>query len=219
MAEIYPTILTDQFEIFQQQVRAAEGFARLLHIDIADGRFVPSRSITSADLQAVAPTIPFEIHLMVDHPDDVVGDYVAVGAKRIIVHHGKGREESEQLFRQIREAGCEAALGVSPMTSMTDLVPYLSFLQQITFLAVEPGFQGGALVPGVIHTVRGFRMEHAEIPVEVDGGIKLTNVEMVAETGADRFVIGSGIWKTENPAATYEAFVSQFEKAFSSHAP
>lgn len=219
MPEIYPTILTDQFEILQQQVRAAEGFARFLHIDIADGRFVPSTSITSADLQTVLPTIPFEIHLMVDHPEDVVGDYVATGAKRIIVHHGKGREESEQLFRQIREAGCEAALGVSPMTPMADLMQYLSFVQQITFLAVEPGFQGGVLVPGVIHAVRHFRMEHAEIPVEVDGGIKLTNAEMVAETGADRFVIGSGIWKTEDPAATYAAFVSQFEKSFSNHTP
>ncbi|MBI3956796.1 MAG: hypothetical protein HY340_02300 [Candidatus Kerfeldbacteria bacterium] len=206
MIDLYPAILTDSSETFERQIRAAERFAPLLHIDVTDGRFVPTRSVGVADLRAVAPNVPFEIHLMVERPEDVVADFLALGPKRIIVHKSATASVA-QVCGMIRAADVEASIAVSPATLSDDITPSLHLVQQVTFLAVDPGFQGGALNAGVLQKARLFKHDHPEIPVEVDGGIKTTNWEQVLATAADRYVIGSGIWQTANPAATYQEFV------------
>lgn len=207
MLEIVPAILTADFTTLEREVRAAERFATFLQLDITDGRFVPTTSITSADIASIGPRIPFEIHLMLERPEEVLQDYLAVGAKRIILHRSS-TDQSHELFKTITGAGCEAGLAVSPSTLATEYLPLLPLVQQMTFVAVELGYQGGVLIPGALQHARTFHRQHPEIPMEIDGGIKETNIRGVLKVGADRLVVGSGIWKTADPEATYRRLVA-----------
>lgn len=206
MTEIIPAILTHDFELFTQQVRAAEKFAPLLHIDLTDGRFVGSRTIRPADIARVQPTIPFELHCMVDNPESQILDYLALGPKRIIVHQ-HATDDAAGVLRAIRDRGVEAALAVSPQTLSVDITNLLALLDQVTFLAVDPGAQGNPLIPGVLHKAKTFCQEHHAILVEIDGGIKLANLHQVLVCRVARLVVGSGIWQEKDPAHAYEQFV------------
>ncbi|MFH1171621.1 MAG: ribulose-phosphate 3-epimerase [bacterium] len=215
MAEILPSILTNEYQVLERQVRAAERFAPALHIDIADGRFVPSLSITLADVRMVAPAIPFELHLMIQRPEEVILDGIATGTRRMIIHR-TATDAPEDCFSAIRRGNCEAALAVSPETLSADIAQYLALIDQVTFLSEEPGFQGGMLVPGVLQKARQFHFEHPEVFMEVDGGMRMSNIGNIVATGAQRFVIGSAIWRAADPAAVYRQFIAQIQQQLSS---
>ncbi|MFH1171392.1 MAG: hypothetical protein V1778_02550 [bacterium] len=215
MAEILPAILTNEYQVLERQVRAAERFAPALHIDIADGQFVSSLSVTLADVRMVAPTIPFELHLMIQRPEDAILDGIATGARRILIHR-TATEVSEDCFSLIHRGGCEAGLAVSPGTLSADITRYLTFIDQVTFLSEEPGFQGGMLVPGVLQDARQFHEEHPEVLLEVDGGMRMSNLGNIVATGAQRFVIGSAIWRVTDPADAYRKFLEQMQQQLSS---
>lgn len=203
MAEIIPAILTSHFGVLQQQVRAAEQFAPMLHIDITDGAFVESQSIAIRDLRNVAPSIPFELHCMVKRPEELLDDAIASGAKRVILHRHSTTEELMKLLAHLRSRNCEAAVAVSAESLSDDLAPLLSVLSQVTYLAVKPGFQGGALIPGVLVKAKAFHEQYPDLPLEIDGGIKASNIHEAMHTNAHRYVVGSGIWESKDPAAAY----------------
>lgn len=207
MTEIIPAILTHDFETFTRQVREAETFAPFLHIDLADGRFVRSRTIRPSDIARVQPTIPFELHCMVEDPEAQLLDYLAVGPKRIIVHQ-RSTDDAAGILRAIRDRGVEAALAVSPQTLAVDITNLLALLDQVTFLAVDPGAQGNPLVPGVLQKAKEFCQAHPSLPLEIDGGVKMANVHQVLICHVSRIVIGSGIWHHEQPRRAYEQFVA-----------
>lgn len=211
MAEILPAILTGDYAELERRVRAAEQFASYLHFDITDGQFVASTSITANDLRAVHPALPFEVHLMVERPEDHLQDFLATGAQRLIIHQSSTGAGVE-LLQAIRDQGREVGLAVSPSTMSVDLSPFLPFVQQVTFVAVELGFQGGVLIPGALQRARSFRLDHPEIPLEADGGIKETNLARVLQVGADRYVLASAIWGSPDPAAAYHRIIESAQK-------
>jgi ribulose-phosphate 3-epimerase len=211
MIEVFPAILTDAYDALERMVRAAERFAPFLQIDITDGRFVPSTSVSSADVRSAAPRIPFELHLMIRRPEDALDDYLACGAKRIIIHQSSS-EESEALVSRIRSYGIDAGLAVSPGADLEKYSSLLPSIQQVTFCAVDLGFQGGTMIPGVLQLVRSFHHKHPAMPLEIDGGIKLANIEQMVATGATRFVIGSAIWNSSDPQATYQSILERFQR-------
>ncbi len=211
--DIIPAILTDDPVVLAQQIRAAERFAPLLHIDITDGRFVPHRSVAIADIEHLHPTIPFELHLMVQDPGSLLPDVQRAAPVRVIVHkHEAG--DLMAIFRAIAGAGIESSIAVSPATLTMDMAPFLSLVRQITFVAVEPGAQGNLLIPGVLQKARAFCAEHGTVPVEIDGGLKAANIQQAIATGAQRFVVGSGIWQAGDPSASYRMLQEQLSHAF-----
>mgnify|MGYP001567833519 FL=1 len=203
MADLYPAILAKNIHDLTDKVRRAEGFAPFLHIDIADGTYVPTRTVTADALMRVAPTVPFELHLMVQSPGAVLDQWLATEPYRILFHP-EADENARGTLQRIRDARKEAGVVLTQRTANHDCASYNGLLNQITLLTVVAGYQGGGLEWALLeHAARIVALYG--VPIEIDGGINERTVEGVLTTcHPARLTSGSAIWQAANSAAMYQ---------------
>jgi len=200
--KIVPAILTDQRDDFQTLLTTAERFAQYVQIDFMDGSFVPSRSVSPADLQGITTSVACEAHLMVERPAEYVHDLVAFGFRRIIFHF-EANSNSESLIAAIKEQGCEAGIALNPNTEVRHVDHLVSRVDAVLFLSVNPGFYGSAFIPSVLDKIRRFRQSHPSTVIGIDGGVALDNVMEIKMVGVTYACVGSRIMLSENPADRY----------------
>lgn len=203
MADLYPAILAADAQDFTDKVRRAEGFAPFLHIDIADGTYVPTRTVTAAMVMRVAPAVPFELHLMVQSPGAVLDQWLATEPHRILFHP-EADENPRGTLQRIRDARKEAGIILTQRTIDHDCAPYNGLLNQITLLTVVAGFQGGGLEWALLeHAARMTAL--FGVPIEIDGGINERTIESVFKAcHPARLTSGSAIWQAANSVAMYQ---------------
>lgn len=203
MADLYPAILATDAKDLAEKVRRAEVFARFLHIDIADGTYVPTRTVIAEMVMHVAPKVPFELHLMVQSPGAVLGQWLATEPYRILFHP-EADENPRGTLQRIRDARKEAGIVMTQRTIDHDCAPYNGLLNQITFLTVVAGFQGGGLAWELLEHVARIKALYG-VPIEIDGGINEKTIEsVVTACHPARLACGSAIWQAANSAATYQ---------------
>jgi ribulose-phosphate 3-epimerase len=199
---VVPAILTEDVETLEKLVRQAEAFTDFAQLDIMDGEFVPSRSVTYQDMAAVKPGLTWEAHLMVVNPEKYMEGFQQAGAVKVVFHY-EATPAPEMVISEIRGLGLQAGLAVNPETPVSAVAALVDKVDSVLFLTVNPGFYGSKFVPEVLDKVAEFRRNYPDKEIGVDGGIKEGNIVQVAGMGVDVIYVGSAISLQPDPAASY----------------
>jgi ribulose-phosphate 3-epimerase len=208
---IAPSILSADFASLGASITAAEsGGADLIHVDVMDGHFVPNITIGPPVVKAVKRVahVPLDVHLMITDPDRYAEAFVEAGASMLSVHV----EVLPHLHRSIsfiKGLGAKAGVVLNPSTPVVTLEEIAGDVDFVLVMSVNPGFGGQSFIPRSEHKVRAVRemLDKAgnRAPVEIDGGIDLSNIARVVEAGAEIVVAGSAIFNTADPGAATRA--------------
>ena len=218
---IAPSILSADFARLGEEVaNVIEAGADWVHFDVMDNHYVPNLTIGPMVCNALIKhgiTAPIDVHLMVKPVDRIIGDFAEAGAS-IITFHPEASEHVDRSLQLIREAGCKAGLVINPATSLQCLEHVMDKLDVILLMSVNPGFGGQSFIPNTLNKLSQVRelisQSSRDIRLEVDGGVKIDNIQEIARAGADAFVAGSAIFNTDDYKGTIDAMRSNIAKAF-----
>jgi ribulose-phosphate 3-epimerase len=202
-----PAILTDKPEELKKLVMQAETFTDYAQFDIMDGEFVPSHSVSCAQIVALETRLNWEAHLMVLHPGDCLEAFCRAGAQKIVFHY-EAVNTPETVIRQIRHLGVKAGLAINPETPVEAIAPLVKTVDSVLFLSVNPGFYGAKFIPEVLDKIIDFRRRFPETETGIDGGVKESNIGQIARTGVDVIYIGSAVFLQPDPAESYRRLTS-----------
>lgn len=202
--KISPSMLASDYANLEKELKKCEnGGADLIHLDVMDGHFVPNISIGAPVIKAMKGvcTVPFDVHLMISEPLKYIEDFVDSGAD-IITFHTECDSNIDETIDKIISLGCKAALAVKPNTSIEEVYPYLDKLSMVLVMTVEPGFGGQSFMESTMPKIKALRDKCPELDIQVDGGINTETVKIAGAAGANVFVAGSAVFKSDDPAKT-----------------
>ncbi len=201
MVEISPSVLAADFARLGEQVdEAARGGARMLHVDVMDGHFVPNLSIGIPVVESLRrhTGLTLDCHLMVSSPEPYIKPFFEAGA-RIITVHQEACPHLGRALGDIRELGAAAGVALNPGTPLATLDEVLPDASLVLLMSVHPGFGGQAFLPGTIDKVgrlsRIRRERGLDFRIQVDGGVDVGNARSLAEAGCDILVAGSSVFR------------------------
>jgi ribulose-phosphate 3-epimerase len=217
-AWIAPSILSADFARLGAEVEAVlEAGADLIHFDVMDNHYVPNLTIGPLVCQALRKhgvAAPIDVHLMVRPVDRIVPDFAAAGAT-YITFHPEASEHIDRTISLIREHGCCPGLVFNPATPLDYLDYTLELIDMVLIMAVNPGFAGQQFIPTSLRKLADARARIAaggrEVRLEVDGGIKVSNIRAAAQAGADTFVAGSAIFGSPDYGQTIREMRAQID--------
>lgn len=198
--KISPSILASDYANLQSELDRIST-SDMIHIDVMDGHFVPNISIGAPVVAACKKVcnVPFDVHLMISNPLDYAEDFANAGAD-IICFHTECDSDTEQTIDKILSLGKKAALAIKPATPIDEVVKYFDKISMVLVMTVEPGFGGQSFMESTMPKIEAIRKINPDIDIEVDGGINADTVKIAAKAGANVFVAGSAVFKSENPA-------------------
>jgi ribulose-phosphate 3-epimerase len=182
--------------------RQAEGFTGYLQLDIMDGCFVPSRSVTCRQAAEVSFDIPWEVHLMVEKPGEQLECFKQAGARKAIFHY-EATDSTGEVISQARRLGLGVGLAVNPETPVSAVLPMVEDVDSVLFLAVHPGFYGAKFLPEVLDKIAKLRRAQPDIEIGIDGGVKEGNIKLIAGSGVNDIYVGSAIFLDSQPADAF----------------
>jgi ribulose-phosphate 3-epimerase len=196
---INPSLLAADFGNLEREIRRVEqAGARILHLDIMDGQFVPNLSIGVPVVAAVRriTELPLDVHLMLSEPHKYVKPFRKAGADLITVHI-EVLGDPRPLLNEIRQLGAAAGLSLNPPTPIEKIVPFLRDADLVLTMSVMPGFGGQAFDPAALEKITYIR-EHAasNTLISVDGGVNENTIADCARAGANLFVAGTAVFGT-----------------------
>lgn len=209
--KIAPSILASDFSQMGNEIkRMDEAKADLLHIDIMDGHFVPNITFGPDVIKSLRKysTLPFDVHLMIEHPLEYVERFADAGAD-IITFHVEAKDDITTTIEKIKSLGIKPGLVIKPNTPADVVFPYLKDIYMVLIMTVEPGFGGQAFMEDMLPKVSLIKEEAkrqgTEILIEADGGINMSTASKASKAGIDIAVSGTGVFKADNPAEAIKA--------------
>lgn len=201
---IVPAILTETKEELLRMCNLCASFCDYAQIDIMDGKFVPSKSVTVKDLTGLRLPIENEAHLMVEKPLEWLEAFKEMGTKRVIIHF-EINENHEKVISEIKKAGLGAGIAINPDTRINAFKHLLNKVDSVLFMSVIPGFYGSPFIPEVLEKISEFKKMYPKICTGIDGGVKADNIIRIMASGVDYACVGSAILKAKNPETAYLA--------------
>jgi ribulose-phosphate 3-epimerase len=208
MVEIIPSILSADFARLADEIGAVErGGATMLHLDVMDGHFVPNITIGPPVVESLRKITKahLDCHLMIEHPERYIPAFARAGANSISVHQ-EACHHLDGVLHMIRSEGVMAGVVLNPATPLSTLADVLGVADYVLLMSVNPGFGGQELIPYVLDKVSQLREMRREkklaLPIEIDGGVHLDNLETVVRAGCDWIVTGSAVFHSADATAT-----------------
>ena len=204
MAKIAPSILSADFARLGEDVKdICDRGIDYLHIDVMDGMFVPNISFGADVMKSLnkISTAPYDVHLMILDPDRYIDNFVTDNTEIITVHY-EACDDLAHTIRHIKDAGAKAGVSIKPGTDPSVLDGYLSDIDLILVMSVEPGFGGQKFMDSSLPKIAYYKQKREELGldylIEVDGGVGAANAYLVKDAGVDVIVAGSAVFKAED---------------------
>lgn len=196
MNKITPAIIANSPEEFERMVKAVEGHVERVHLDIMDGIFVPNKTITGyRELANIRTDLKFDVHLMVNNPEDQMYFWYQTKADRFLIH-AESQTDLRALMEQIRANNKVVGLVLNPKTPVEVISEFVDDVDVVQFMTVEPGQYGADFDEEVVSKIANFHAKYPSVPIAVDGGIhpENHNIAGLKAAGASIFVLGSHIF-------------------------
>jgi len=192
-------------------MRLSQSFTDYIQIDIMDGLFVPTRSFPPETLNDIPTTISFELHLMVKDPMSAVQGLTNRHIKKVIFH-AETLNNYQPIIDEIRSMGISPGIAVKPKTELNSFIGSASMLDTILFLTVDPGNYGSPFKPEVLDKIALARKLLPAAEIGVDGAVSLDNLKSIVDIGVDYTCVGSRIFRSESPKASYLQFIQKLKE-------
>ena len=219
MLELSPSLLSADFTDLKSEIEVLDkNGVKYLHLDVMDGMFVPNISFGPMIIKQLRPltNMVFDVHLMIEEPDRYVQNFKDAGADILTVHY-EACKHLHRTISYIKSLGMKAGVSLNPATNIDVLDYVLEDLDLVLIMSVNPGFGWQSFIPSAIDKIKNLKEKiikrNLNVIVEVDGGVKTTNVKDVIEAGADLIVSGSDVFADkENRIRAYKEIFKNYEK-------
>ena len=217
MLKLAPSILSADFAcLLEDMQKIAQGGADYIHVDVMDGHFVPNISFGAPVMKALngKTSLPYDVHLMIEAPDQYIDSFVTPQTAYITVHQ-EACVHLHRTIQNIHAKGVKAGVAINPATPVSTLSCILEDVDLVLVMSVNPGFGGQKFIPSAIRKaqeLKGLREKYGlDFRIEIDGGINLANVKTVIDAGVEIIVAGSSVFKAEDVPARVQEFLDIFE--------
>ncbi len=208
---VLPSLLLCDFGDLKGEVaRLSDAGARVLHLDVMDGHFVPNMTYAMPIVEGLRrhTDMPLDVHLMISDPMAYAQPMVDAGAD-LLTFHVEAVTDAVETAQRIAELGVAVGVALNPGTPLDAILPCLPYVDLALVMSVEPGFGGQKFNPVALEKLRALKSEHPELLLEIDGGIDTTTIGPARLAGCDLFVAGSAIFKQDD----YQAAIHDLNAA------
>jgi len=203
MTKLAPSILSADFARLGEQIaEAARAGADYIHVDVMDGHFVPNITIGAPVVASIrqVTTLPLDVHLMIEHPERYISEFVHAGAD-IITVHVEASPHLQSTIKLIKKLGVKAGVSLNPATPLVAIEEFLPHVDLVLVMSVNPGFGGQFFIPATLPKIADMRKilddRGLSAELEVDGGINEANAPDIVKAGANVLVAGNSIFRAE----------------------
>lgn len=216
MIRLAPSILSADFSRLGEDVALIEhAGAHVIHVDVMDGHFVPNISYGATVMKSLVgkTKLPFDVHLMIEHPDQYLEDFVTEQTTFITVHQ-EACPHLHRTLQHIKSLGVKAGVALNPATSLSTLDYILEDADLVLIMSVNPGFGGQKFIGSALEKVKALKAlrdkNQCDFTIEIDGGINLENVKAVTDAGVELVVAGSSVFKAPDVEKRVREFLEVF---------
>ncbi|MCP1124774.1 ribulose-phosphate 3-epimerase [Bacillus sp. 3103sda1] len=211
MIKIAPSILSADFSRLGEEIKDVEkGGADYIHVDVMDGHFVPNITIGPLIVEAIRPitSLPLDVHLMIENPDQYIPAFAKAGAD-IITVHVEACSHLHRTIQLIKSQGIKAGVVLNPHTPVSMIEHVLEDADMVLFMTVNPGFGGQKFIHSVLPKIKQVadmvRERDLQVEIEVDGGVNVETAKLCVEAGANVLVAGSAVYNQKDRGAAIAA--------------
>lgn len=195
MREIIPSILTKDISEFNEMVKKIESHSSIFHLDISDGVFVNSKTVSLQDVKDSIPSsLNFDVHLMVQQPELVIASWLELPNLHNLIFHIEATDKTMEIIDTVHTAGKQAFIAINPETAIESLDLFAGKADGVQFMTVHPGNYGGEFIESVLDKIKNFHERHSVVKIAVDGAIHVETAKKVINVGAETLVLGSHIF-------------------------